>query len=287
MGESTFVELMGPELVQDEELEAGVKLAAHDLFLRLQGTFSAPAYITLEEVRDATGFDGQRTADAMAISLYRSRGKALWGFEMKVSRNDWLKELKQPEKAESIMRYCNYWALVIPDKSIVKDGELPPTWGMYIAQKNRLKCVVPPPKLDPIPMSMTMLTALVYAVSQRQSKADIAALQKAHDEGYDSGKKSTHHQDYEKYYKELREKIDAFEKASGLSIQYGWEKPEKLGKAVRVLLDGDAEISRLLQQAKYGVQSAERLKESLEKHVQILESVVQGNVKPGNQDEED
>ena len=117
--EPTYEELVEPEAVADEDLEAGVKLAAHDLFLRLQGTFSAPAYITLEEVRDATGFDGHRTADAMAISLYRSRGKSLWGFEFKVSRNDWLKELKQPEKAESIMRYCNYWGLVVPNKNIV------------------------------------------------------------------------------------------------------------------------------------------------------------------------
>ena len=132
MAELTYEELVGPEVVQDEELEAGAKLAAHDLYLRLQGTFSPPAYITLEEVRDATGFDGHRTADAIAVSLYRSRGKAIWGFEMKVSRSDWLHELKQPEKAESIMRYCDYWALVVPNKDIVKPGELPATWGMYV-----------------------------------------------------------------------------------------------------------------------------------------------------------
>src|SRR5208282_6858544 len=123
LSELTHEELIGPDAAQDEELEAGIKLAAHDLFLRLQGTFSPPAYITLEEVRDATGFDGHRTADAIAVSLYRSRGKAIWGFEMKVSRSDWLHELKQPEKSESIMRYCNYWALVVPNKDIVKPGE--------------------------------------------------------------------------------------------------------------------------------------------------------------------
>ena len=58
MSDPTYEELIGPEVVADEELEAGVKLAAHDLYLRLQGTFSAPAYITLEEVetpQDLTG----------------------------------------------------------------------------------------------------------------------------------------------------------------------------------------------------------------------------------------
>jgi hypothetical protein len=53
--EPTYEELVGPEAIQDEDLEAGVRLAAHDLFLRLQGTFSAPAYITLEEGSTARG----------------------------------------------------------------------------------------------------------------------------------------------------------------------------------------------------------------------------------------
>jgi len=277
MSDPTFEELMGPEAaVPDEDLEAGVKLAAHDLFLRLQGTFSSPAYITLEEVRDATGFDGQRTADAMAISLYRSRGKALWGFEFKVSRNDWLKELKQPEKAESIMRYCHHWALVVPDKKIVQPGELPSTWGMYVAQKNRLKCLVPPPKLEPIPMDMKMFTALAYAINNRQSKVDAEALKKARDEGYQDGVKRTRLDRYEEYYKELSAKVDAFEKASGLEIKYGW-KPEKIGKIVRTILDGNREIGQMIGHLKYACQRFGDTKESIEKQIKVVEEYLAEN----------
>ena len=283
MSELTYEELIGPEAVQDEELEAGAKLAAHDLYLRLQGTFSPPAYITLEEVRDATGFDGHRTADAIAVSLYRSRGKAIWGFEMKVSRSDWLHELKQPEKAESIMRYCNYWALVVPNKDIVKPGELPESWGMYVAQKNRLKCVVPCPKLDPLPMSITMLTALIYAVSNRQSKADDAALRTAKDEGYKQGSARTQDAYYEKQYTELHEKVEAFEKASGLNIQYGWQKPEKIGEVVKLLLDGNAHLKRLLDTAKYNLNKTEDLKTEIEKQIKVLENVMVGS--PQKEDE--
>jgi hypothetical protein len=126
------------------------------------------------------------------------------------------------------MRYCNYWALVVPNKDIVKPGELPATWGMYVAQKNRLKCVVPCPKLDPIPMSLTMLTALIYAVANRQNKADAAALNAARDEGYKQGVSRTNADYYEKQYKELEEKVDAFDKASGLNIRYGlwWDRED-------------------------------------------------------------
>lgn len=275
MEELAYEELVGPEVIEDEELEAGEKLAAHDLFLRLQGTFSPPAYITLEEVRDATGFDGHRTADAIAVSLYRSRGKAIWGFEMKVSRNDWLKELKQPEKAESIMRYCNYWALVVPDKSIVKAGELPSSWGMYVAQKNRLKCIVPCPKLDPIPMSMTMLTALIYATANKQTKADDAALRAARDEGYKQGVSRTNSDYYEKVYKSLQEQVHAFEDASGLQIEYGWPEKEKIGGIVNQILSGSKNLQSLLNDVNFSIRNADRLKDTLEAHAKELQTVIE------------
>lgn len=287
VSEPTYEELIGPEptSIPDEDLDAGVKLAAHDLFARLQGTFSAPGYITLEEVRDATGFDGTRTADAMAISLYRSRGKALWGFEMKVSRTDWLKELKQPEKAESIMQYCDYWGLVVPDKNIVKPGELPPTWGMYVAQKNRLKCVTPCPKLEPRPLSMKMFTALAYAISQRQAKADEVALRKARDDGYKQGSQRADGAYYEKQYTELHERVTAFEKAAGLNIQYGWQKPEKIGGVVKAIIDGQAPLKRILDTAKYNLTKTEDLKKEIEKQIEVLHQAMVGY--PQQDDTED
>jgi hypothetical protein len=229
LDDPTYEDLVGPDAVADEDLDDKAKLQAHDLFVRLQGTFSEPGYITLEEVRDATGFDSNRSADAMAISLYRSRGKALWGFEFKVSRSDWLHELKQPEKSESILRYCNYWALVVPNKDIVKPGELPPTWGLYVAQKNRLKCITPCPQLDPLPLSITMLTALAYAIDQKHKRATKFDLDKARNAGYQEGLKSTSHKWYQEQYEKIDERVKKFEEASGLSIQYGIQPPEKIG----------------------------------------------------------
>jgi hypothetical protein len=281
--EPTYAELMGDDFAAEEELEVGVKLQAHELYTRLQCSFPSPQYITLEEVRDATGFDGRRTADAMAISLYRSRGKAVWGFEFKVSRSDWLHELKQPEKAEAILRYCDYWALVVPDKDLVKPGELPANWGLYVAQKNKLKCVIPCPKLDPIPMDRRMLTALLYAQNQKHVKADEAALRKARDEGYAEGVSRGKDGHFEKSYTELRDRVEKFEKASGVQIQYSWNS-EKIGEAVHAIMHGDSEIKRLLCQAEYGVKSADRLRKDLQDHVDILKSVL---VFPSQEKEEE
>ena len=47
------------------------------------------------EVGDATGGGHTRWADAVAMSLWPSRGLHLHGFEIKASRSDWVKELKR------------------------------------------------------------------------------------------------------------------------------------------------------------------------------------------------
>jgi hypothetical protein len=123
-------------------------------------------------------------------------------------------------------------------------------------------------------MSMTMLTALVYAVSQRQSKIDAAELNKAREEGYKSGVSRTNADYYEKQYKELDEKVHAFEKASGLTIQYGWSKPEKVGAIVKLLLDGQAPLKRILDTAKYNLTKTDDLKTEIEKQIKVLESAL-------------
>lgn len=273
---------MGTVTVAQEHAEQEQRTKNLTLFQRLQATFLEPYYVTLQEVRDATGFDGTSIADAMAVSLYRSRGKSLWGFEFKVSRSDWLRELKQPEKAESILRYCHHWALVVPDKDIVKPGELPSTWGMYVAYKDKLKPIVPAPLLDPIPLDMKMFTAIIYAVNQRLTRADTAALEKAKAEGYKQGKESIsrYGQDWEKQYRELQEKVDAFDKASGLNIRYGWGKTEKIGRAVQLLLDGDRDIKDMLRHLEYACTRFADTKESIEKQMEVVKQYLAGQTMP-------
>ena len=78
------------------------------------------AFAFMEQVGNATGWECNRHADAIVVSLWKSRGLEIMGFETKVSRSDWLKELKQPEKADEISKYCHRWYLVVGDESIVQ-----------------------------------------------------------------------------------------------------------------------------------------------------------------------
>lgn len=237
------------------------KFSAHQMYSLIRSTYPEPGFITLQEVRDATGFDGIRTADAIAIGMYRSRGKLIHGFEIKVSRTDWQKELAQPSKAESIMRYCHHWSLVVPVENIVKPGELPPDWGMFVPGKKRLKAITEPPKLSPLPMSMTMLTALLYAVSKVNSRADEKAIGAARDEGFNAGQKANG--DWSERYRRLEERVRGFEKASGLNVEYASDKIiPAMGSAVQALMRGDAQVKHILSDLKFLQRSGSTLEQT-------------------------
>src|SRR4051812_4949848 len=112
------------------EPEIKIKWGTAETTARLLAMFCAPEYAILKEVAKGTGTNGGRYADAVAMSLYPSRGLHLYGFEVKTSRADWLSELKSPRKAEDIACFCDFWYLVIGSNDIVKVGELPETWGL-------------------------------------------------------------------------------------------------------------------------------------------------------------
>jgi hypothetical protein len=131
-----------------------------------------------------------------------------------------------------------------------------------------------------------MLTALIYAVNQRSTRADEAALRQARDEGYKEGVKCTNANNYEKQYRELHDKIAAFEKTSGLNIQYGWSKPEKVGVIVKMLLDGDAPLKRILETAKYNLSKTVDLKTEIEKQIVVLETALSGTLSNAREEDE-
>lgn len=93
-------------------------------------------YLLLENVRRTAGFvRPERYADAIEVSFYRSNKEeiGLTGYEIKCSRNDLLKELRDLEKAETFKQFCNKWILIVGDERVL-DGKLriPEDWGIWI-----------------------------------------------------------------------------------------------------------------------------------------------------------
>lgn len=91
---------------------------------------NGPRYAYLPHVRSAAGFDAERTLDAVVMDLWPSKGLVLHGFEMKCSRSDWLRELKQPGKSAVFTSRVDRFWIVVASLDIVSLGELPLSWGL-------------------------------------------------------------------------------------------------------------------------------------------------------------
>lgn len=66
--------------------------------------------------------------DFLAVACWPSDGFVVHGYEIKVSRADWLRELRSPGKSVESMAHCDFWWLAAP-AGVVKPGELPEGWG--------------------------------------------------------------------------------------------------------------------------------------------------------------
>lgn len=74
--------------------------------------------------------DGRR-ADALYLVYTAASGRCLIGYEIKVSRADWRREISRVTgKADQWADECHEWWIVVADPAIVEDGELPQGWGL-------------------------------------------------------------------------------------------------------------------------------------------------------------
>ncbi|WP_053555298.1 hypothetical protein [Sphingopyxis sp. 113P3] len=154
------------------------KLRASDIRAALKKKFCAPEYALFFEVGDATGGRARRWADAVAMGLWPSRGLSLSGFEIKVARNDWVKEMRAPAKAEAIARYCSQWWMVT-SPGIIREGELPELWGHFELHPNGLRVIKPAPLTEAEPITREFLAALLRRASELDRKIEHEAIEKA------------------------------------------------------------------------------------------------------------
>lgn len=130
-----------------------------------QGTI-ADRWVRAEHVRSSQDYrETLSVADFIAIDKYAS-SQAIHGHEVKVSRSDWLTELRDLSKSERIKRYCNFWWLVVSDPAIVKDGELPEGWGLIVKSGNGLRAKVKAPPLTPAPLPLDFVAGLTSAAQR-------------------------------------------------------------------------------------------------------------------------
>ncbi|MGD9209190.1 MAG: hypothetical protein PVI90_00365 [Desulfobacteraceae bacterium] len=219
-----------------------ITLTANVLEQLLAERYPAPEWAFLPQVRDSTALTHCCTADALAFNCYPSRGMELHGFEIKVTKQDWLNELRDPNKSVALQQYCDRWWLVISKEDFVEQGTLPSTWGMLAVQsthgKLQLKVVHPAPKLEaPILYNKGFVTS-VFRNAMRiiTPEAQLAArYAEGRTAGIEEGKR-----DNKSYINTLKRELDnalnaihEFQVVSGIQLKQ-WNAGD-LGEAVKLL----------------------------------------------------
>lgn len=220
---------------------------------------NGPEWAYIEKVRDAPGFDAKRTADALALSLWRSRGHELHGFEVKISRSDWRRELADPAKADGWCAIVDRWWIVAP-KGVVPRDELPATWGLLETGARGLTVTVRAPLLrkDRPPIERELLVPILRAAGAGLAYTpDEAALKEARQRGWEAGRKDAEEsgQRWQRMYERAvadtdraRKAVSEIERVLGVSITEWGNlnslRAERVAAALKVVLGGDDAVKQ-------------------------------------------
>ncbi len=206
-------------------MKTGMKThnAAARVLAALARRYKAPEFALFAQVGNGTGFTGNRYADAMAMSLWPSRGLYLYGFEIKVSRSDWLRELRDPAKAEDVASYCDFWHVVVPSDEIVELAELPAPWGLLRVSGRGVHQVRPAqPRTPPADLDRPLVAAILRRASEGMTPRSAIAeqLEHARAEGRAAAEQSAKWDgdNARTALERLRRSVDDFERASGVRI---------------------------------------------------------------------
>lgn len=150
-------------------------------YTKIRAGTDADRYVRVEKPRKVRVYSGgytytgdaTRIADYLVVDTYGTT--EIIGFEVKISRSDWLTELKDPSKSEEWRAHCHRWYLVVPDATIVRD-DLPEGWGLMTIDKNgklrvRVKSVVNPEPEPLDSLSQAQLYRSVAKTARREERS--------------------------------------------------------------------------------------------------------------------
>ena len=108
-------------------------LKTADILEALSKYYAAPEWSILTEFQPEPGYSGStRRADAVVVNCWPSGkfGHAILGFEIKVSRADFLNDVKDPSKFKDTYKHCDKAFYAAP-KGMIHWSELPPNTGLF------------------------------------------------------------------------------------------------------------------------------------------------------------
>lgn len=224
-------------------------------------------WLLFHEVANRTGF-ASGYADAMALSVWPSRGIELHGFEIKHSRSDLLTELKDENKAAKFMKFCHHWWLVVSNAKFADGVEVPKTWGILAPRNGALYQVRAAPELEAEAWTPEFIASLMRRFHEAHVKKDADAIKQLVEERAEAmaqqiakQREASPKDRWQREAETLRRRLEEFERKSGIDTSRSWEAGD-IGEMVTMLLAArrDKQLQHHLQR---GLEAAERIAKSL------------------------
>ena len=202
----------------------GDNVTAAEIRVALRERYPDKSHALLFEVANGTGAQARRYADAVAMGLWPSHGLEIDGFEIKVSKADWTRELKDPSKSDAIARYCHRWWVVAP-KGVVPPGELPTPWGLLELQDDgKLRQRVAAPRQEPVDVDRAFVASMLRRAAESHHADVDTEVARQVEQARQKIKEQTerHYQNRLSFRmraaEEAMEKVKAIEAATGIDL---------------------------------------------------------------------
>lgn len=114
-------------------------IAAGGLLALIRARYQGPEWAVLDELHDGTGGSSTRRFDALAFNCWPSRGFIRLGFEIKVTRGDFARELGDHAKRAALEKHCHEVYFVVAP-NICAPRDVPEPWGLLEVRGERLHC---------------------------------------------------------------------------------------------------------------------------------------------------
>lgn len=223
------------------------RLTSSDIRAGMAKRWSEPEWAIMWEVGEGTGQMRGRSADAVMMSLWPSRGLELHGVEIKVSRSDWKREAADPSKAEAVAKYCDRWWIHTPPGIVDDLSDLPPAWGLREFDGKAWQTIREAEKTDAAQVTRPFLAAMLRRADGAMKALMNDAMSEAREASYAEAEKMRAgiRKQIEEGVKRRTEVLDKSSKAvaefeaafgKGSASSWGTNAPE-WGRAARALAD--------------------------------------------------
>jgi hypothetical protein len=214
------------EWTQDRVLDA-IEICRH----------AGEAWAMVRDCPDDTSIAKCRTADAIVAGCWSSKGFTIHGYEVKVTRADWQREIKDHQKSLDFMKLVDFWWLACP-AGIARLEEIPGNWGFIEVSKNlkgeySAKIRRQATKLEregrgqhggTVPYGLFCAALRKATKSNPEQNRVDRLVDEAHKQGYESGRQATDRMTtaeldgLRRQAENLEKKIAEFEDKTGIQI---------------------------------------------------------------------